>query len=408
MATSNVQIPSARGLSQGSTAANRSDRIANVKAEVAKLTPEEARGVLTDISHMTANKRGYLRLDGSGGKNGGQLQFSPRWNLNIFRSAKAEVTRAALEALFEAAKLDKSSLDALFPQNAGNAKNSATTAPISNRLASEAIGRALNEGGGQLLPGSANLQPQVQAVGVQRPEQAAAHRALQASLQQYRAVQFDGRQVGGAARPDGTYLNGASQAETFDHLRAAGYNTILSIDDGPETTAMARSIPQDFRHENGAQYAITDFSHPSIRTLSQIKRFVDDAHQNGDKVLIHCGAGAGRTGTALASLVLADLVKQERAKKPDYSIQDAAKDVVDVQVPYSHDPDADEDDEPSKVPTTVKVPRIVANAINIVRQADEDTTHKDQSVETDYQVGGLMNYLGYLLGAVDVNGALVS
>lgn len=408
MAMDRVQVPGARGLTQGSTETNRSSRIDNVKAEIGKLTEQEARGVLMDIRTMTANKRGYLRLDGSGGKGGGQLQFSPRWNLNVFRSAKTEVTRAALEALFERANLGKSSLEALFPQNAGNAKGSAAAAPISNRLASEAIGRALTDANGQLLPGSADLQPQVQAAAPQTAEQATAHKALQNSLQQYRAVQVDGRQVGGAARPHRGYLHGMSPAETFDHLRAAGYNTILSIDDGPETADMARSIPQGFRHENGPQYAIVDFSHPSIGTLAQIKRFVDDAHHQGDKVLIHCGAGAGRTGTALASLVLADLLKQQRARKPDYSIQDAAKDTVDVQVPYSHDPDADEDDDPSKVTATIRVPKIVADAIQIVRQADQDTTHKDQSVETDYQVGGLMKYLGYLLGALDENGVPIS
>jgi hypothetical protein len=373
MAMDRVQVPGARGLTQGSTEANRSARIDNVKAEIGKLTEQEARGVLMDIRTMTGNKRGYLRLDGSGGKGGGQLQFSPRWNLNVFRSAKTEVTRAALEALFERANLDKSSLEALFPQNAGNAKGSAATAPISNRLASEAITLAF-----------ANSQ-------------AAAHQALQNSLQQYRAVQVDGRPVGGAARPHGSYLHGMSPADTFEQLRAAGYNTILSIDNEPETADMARSIPQGFRHENGSQYAIADFHYPTISTLAQIKRFVDSAHQNGDKVLIHCGAGAGRTGTVLASLVLADLVKEERARNPGYSSVDAGKTVADVGVEYSHQPG---NASASKIATTIKAPKIVADAIQIVRQADQDTAHKDQSVETDYQVGGLMHYLAYLLGVL--------
>lgn len=385
MATNSVQIPGAHGLSQGSTEANRSARIENVKAQIGKLSEQGARGLLTDISTMTANKRGYLRLDGSGGKGGGQLQFSPRWNLNMFRSAKTEVTRAALEALFDRAKLDKSSLDTLFPQIAGNGQGSATTAPISNRQVSEAINRAIGD--------------------AQTAEQAQGHQALQRALQQYRTVQFDGRQVGGAARPHGYYIYGATQAETFDQLRKAGYNTILSIDDGSETTEMKKSVPKEFRHETGPQFVIKDFTHPSIRTLVQIKDFVDSAHREDGKVLIHCGAGAGRTGTVLASLVLADLVKQERVGKLDYSVADAAKNIVSVEVEWSHeDGDANLFDRAKTIP----VPKIVADAINTVRQADEATTHKEQSVETDYQVGGLMSYLGYLLGGVDIDGKRIS
>ncbi|MFM7568481.1 MAG: dual specificity protein phosphatase family protein, partial [Betaproteobacteria bacterium] len=136
-------------------------------------------------------------------------------------------------------------------------------------------------------------------------------------------------------------------------------------------------------------------------TLAQIKNFVDNAHQQDGKVLIHCGAGAGRTGTVLASLVLADLVKQERARKPDYSVADAGQNIVNVEVEYSHDHG---DDEPSKRATTIPVPKILADAINIVRQADQDTAYKDQSVETDFQVGALMNYLAYLLGKLDIDG----
>lgn len=381
MATNSVQIPGARGLSQGSTEANRLSRIDNVKAQIGKLSEQEARGLLTDISTMTANKRGYLRLDGSGGKGGGQLQFSPRWNLNMFRSAKTEVTRAALEALFDQAKLDKSSLDALFPQNAGNGQGSAITAPISNRRVSEVINRAIGD--------------------AQTAEQAQGHQALQRALRQYRTVQFDGRPVGGAARPHGCYIKGATQGETFDQLRKAGYNTILSIDDGRETTEMKKSVPKEFRHETDPKFVIKDFTHPSIRTLVLIKDFVDRAHREDGKVLIHCGAGAGRTGTVLASLVLADLVKQERAGKLDYSVKDAAQNIVNVGVEWSHE---DGDAEVSQRPKTIPVPKIVADAINTVRLADEATTDKDQSVETDYQVGGLMSYLGYLLGAVDIDG----
>jgi len=168
MATNSVQIPGARGLTQGSTEANRSARIDNVKAEIGKLSEQEAKGLLTDISTMTANKRGYLRLDGSGGKGGGQLQFSARWNLNVFRSAKTEVTRAALEALFDQAKLDKSNLDALFPQNAGNGQGAATTAPISNRRVSEAINRAIG-GAGTAASGTPAFFAAVPHGAIRRP-----------------------------------------------------------------------------------------------------------------------------------------------------------------------------------------------------------------------------------------------
>ena len=99
------------GRAGGSTEANRSDRIANLGGQISgKLDPVQAKGILTQLRGDIANRNGYLRLDGGG--QDGEVSFSSRWNLNPFRSAKGEVTGAALKALFAKGGYDTTNLDA--------------------------------------------------------------------------------------------------------------------------------------------------------------------------------------------------------------------------------------------------------------------------------------------------------
>lgn len=99
------------GHAGGSTEANRSDRIANLGGQISgKLDPVQAKGILTQLRGDIANRNGYLRLDGGG--QDGEVSFSSRWNLNPFRSAKGEVTGAALKALFAKGGYDTTNLDA--------------------------------------------------------------------------------------------------------------------------------------------------------------------------------------------------------------------------------------------------------------------------------------------------------
>lgn len=104
-----LNIPSAAGLAVGSRQANRADRVEHVRDQVgANVDQKQALGLLTQLRMQGMNQSGYLRLEGSGGS--GALRFSPRWNILLGRSAKGEVTGAALKALFDQAGLSTQEL----------------------------------------------------------------------------------------------------------------------------------------------------------------------------------------------------------------------------------------------------------------------------------------------------------
>ena len=104
-------ITGINGRAGGSAEANRSNRIANLDNQISKnLDLGGAKGILTQLRGDIANRSGYLRLDGGG--QGGEVSFSSRWNLNPLRSAKGEVTGAALKALFKQGGYDTTHLDA--------------------------------------------------------------------------------------------------------------------------------------------------------------------------------------------------------------------------------------------------------------------------------------------------------
>ena len=362
MAT-NIQIPNARGLTGGSTATNRQERVNNVKSEIDKnIDATQARQILLDISAQGRHLQGHLRLDGSGGKNNGNLQFSARSNATL-RSAKTEVTGAALKALFEKAQLPTSALDQYLKGPPGRSAPS----KISNREISAIIDKSVQQ---------------------------QAREKLQASLGQFRTVSYGGREVGGGARPHGAYIKSGSQSETLENIRA-GFGTLLSIDNSSATKDMQAAIPNGLVSQGGPNYEIEDFKAPSVETLTRIRAFVDSEHQAGRDVMLHCGYGIGRTGTALAALVLADEVKRAKAANPNLSLASIS---AAVQAGEHDSIELAYDDKGREQLSTGVVPRLVANAIRTVREADARAgVPPPGSVETPLQLNSLMLYLAHLV-----------
>jgi len=115
-----LHIPSAVGLAGGSHQANRADRVAHVREQVGtQIDQEKALGLLTQLRDQGLHKSGYLRLEGSGGS--GELRFSPRWNVLLGRSAKGEVTGAALKELFAQAGLSTQELQRYLGERGNHA-----------------------------------------------------------------------------------------------------------------------------------------------------------------------------------------------------------------------------------------------------------------------------------------------
>lgn len=114
-----TNITGVTGNAAGAHAANRTERAAGLATKIGEMEPEQARNVLSTLNGKIGNRWGYLRLDGSG--KGQEVGFTTRWNTNPFRSARGQVTGAALRALFEKAGYDTAALDS-YLRDRGNAR----------------------------------------------------------------------------------------------------------------------------------------------------------------------------------------------------------------------------------------------------------------------------------------------
>jgi hypothetical protein len=114
-----TNITGVTGNAAGANAANRTDRATHLATQIGQMEPQQARNILSTLNGKIGNRWGYLRLDGSG--KGQEVGFTTRWNTNPFRSARGQVTGAALRALFEKAGYDTAALDT-YLRDRGNAR----------------------------------------------------------------------------------------------------------------------------------------------------------------------------------------------------------------------------------------------------------------------------------------------
>ena len=141
-------------------------------------------------------------------------------------------------------------------------------------------------------------------------------------------------------------------------------------------------------YENGLEYhfiPIPDATETPVSTdiYDAIYSVVKNATKEGKRVTIHCGAGDGRTGTALACLKLRELL--EKAAKEDASILDGTPGkTVTIYATRVHDHD---------VPCTPFV-KAAIEELRLQRTAiDESGIH---SVETENEIQTLVGYEKHL------------
>lgn len=112
--------------------------------------------------------------------------------------------------------------------------------------------------------------------------------------------------LAGCAAP-GTW---SSLEGDLEELKEQGITALVSLTEEPLDAREVRKAGFDYLHE-----PIPDFNPP---TLKQIRRFVDFvqgrlAKKGGGRVAVHCFAGRGRTGTMLASYLVATGITADEA-----------------------------------------------------------------------------------------------
>ena len=97
----------------------------------------------------------------------------------------------------------------------------------------------------------------------------------------------------------------------FARLRKMGYSVVVSLEcDRLNTFEIEDS---GFEHK---KICVEDFTAPTFDQIDEFVTYVNQKLSGGKKVLVHCYAGRGRTGTMLAAFLI------HRGMSPDAAIRE--------------------------------------------------------------------------------------
>jgi atypical dual specificity phosphatase len=85
----------------------------------------------------------------------------------------------------------------------------------------------------------------------------------------------------------------------FARLRKMGYSVVVSLECDRLNTFEIEDA--GFEHK---KICVPDFTPPTLDQIEEFVGFVDAKLSEGKKVLVHCFAGRGRTGTMLAAFLI--------------------------------------------------------------------------------------------------------
>jgi hypothetical protein len=380
-----------------------------IKTHVKSLraAPIEASGILTTLHGKLQNRTGFLKLMHTQHSNR-TLSFETKSGFSALftKKERRSETVAALNGLFESLGLKPEQLNDLkqkLDEIGGKHLDVSKTAVIIKQAIDYERTNSANT-----LSNQQEKQPVAMVQG--DPPKALepngeCERRLGSNLKAFRKISVGGIEIGGSARPlRGGLINQATATDVLEDIQGAGFTHVLSLDQskqhGHEELKAELSKHKNLTHLELKELNIRDMFEAknaangenqdpyagsvelSVEAFQKFKSLVEDVSQNGGRVLVHCGAGSGRTGTMLASLVLADLVKRNPSAGNRPPKKDSSVDIIDEGGTQS-------------ISTTA----LVADAIAIMRKADKAFAKnvETESVESEAEVRLLEDYQTALL-----------